>query len=209
METLYDAHYGYDLSYLVKKEIRDSYVYIHIIETSFGRNNPIRTVKYKFIGADFISPFINWYNVLFCSNEYGPAPDYDYMNRAVQEGRKTAATLYLRHGSQSRKMIRETLPVDCRAQSYDEDMLYVYHKGKLNDYFDFSEIQNVYTRHGVYGINWAKVQDYFKVPISFFGDEEKCGFSLQSGGDYEETIIKGLVLGYPVESTVEYLPHFD
>ena len=88
---MYSVKYDDGLcSYRIEKEINDDKISIIVYDTSFGRNVIIRTITYKNIGKEYSSPFLSWYNLIFCSNNYGPAPNYPYMHSAVQDGKKTA-----------------------------------------------------------------------------------------------------------------------
>ena len=127
------------------------------------------------------------------------------MNQAVQAGKKTAATVYLEPNSEKARELVKALPGDCDALPYEQTMLYVFHKGRLQDFFNYEKIKSLYMNHGALVVNWDIVEELFKKELSFFGDEQSCGFSLQSGGTIEQRIITGLVLGYPVESTISFL----
>ena len=205
-ETLYSANYNDGMcSYLVEKESNDRNISIIVYDVSNGRHKEKSKIQYNNIGEEYASPFLNWYNLIFCSNTYGPTPDYQYMHQSVKEGKKTAATVYLEPDSEEGKQLISMLPKDCDALPYGKSMIYVFHKGCLSDFFDFEKIQSLYKKHGAYSIEWSTVKDYFKKDLSFFGDEQLCGFSLQSGGNTEQRIITGLILGYPVESTIAFL----
>ena len=84
-------------------------------------------------------------------------------------------------------------------------MIYIFHNGCLEDFSEFDRIKSLYEKYGISNVNWKKVRTLFQKDLSFFGDAEKCGFSLHSGGCREETIVTGLLLGYPIESTVDLL----
>ena len=117
MEILYDTHYDYS-SYLVTKETNGSIITVHITDTFSDSCKPLKPIRDKNIGSEYKSPFLSWYNAIFCSNAYGPAPDYAYMNHAVQNDMKTAATLYFEANSQEGLHILMNLPADCAATSY-------------------------------------------------------------------------------------------
>lgn len=192
-------------SYQVEREISEKEITISIFEIYKGRHYEKNTIKYKNVGEEYATPFLSWYNLIFCSNNYGAPPDYEYMHRAVQENKKTAATVYIASNSDEAKAFVETLPKECGALPYGPSMIYVYHKGRLSDYFDFERIQALYEKHGVFDVDWKKVWEYFRKDLSYFGKEKYCGFSLQSGGVREQMIVTGLILGYPVESTIAFL----
>ncbi len=203
-EILCKANYNC-CSYLVEKETNGNNISIIVYDVRNGHHTEKGKIQYKNIGEEFSSPFLSWYNLFFCSNNYGPAPDYEYMHKAVQEGKKTAATVYLEPDSKEGKELVDSLPEDCGALPYGQSMIYVFHKGRLSDFFDFEKIKSIYTKHDVYGVDWDKAEEYFEKDLSFFGDEKDCGLSLQSGEYKEQCIVKGLILGYPVESTIALL----
>lgn len=78
------------------------------------------TLYYQFEGQDLIpckrffyspeaekfqNPYLSWYNLICCSNNYGPIPVVDYMNYAVQENKKLAATVYPKTAEEYMQMI--------------------------------------------------------------------------------------------------------
>ena len=188
-------------SYCVEKEISDKVISIVLFNTKGNQKTKIDHVDYQNIGEEYESPFLSWYNLFFCSAHYNAGTDDVYMNKAVQKGLKTAATLGLSANEIRMKQLVKRLPLDCGWLPYN-GLIYVYHKGSLGDYFDFDKVRFLYKEHGIHCVDWAAIKDYFQKDMSFWGNEEKCGFSLQGGGGTEQKIIKGLVLGYPLESTV-------
>lgn len=164
---------------------------------------------YKNVGATIESPLLNWHNLFFCSNYYGPAPHPGYMNCAVQNGVKTAATAYVSYEEYPKLL--QTLPDNCRAIPYDTSeehmtMAYVYRNCMLRDLFNFEEIKHLYVLHGISNINWDYVEDRFSKSLEFFADSNRCGFNIQQGvKGKEDLIINGVLLGYPIESTVAYM----
>lgn len=165
----------------------------------------ISKIKYKNLGTDFESNYLDWYNALFFSCAYAEAPDYEKMNTSVQNSQKLAATLYNFEGDKYQKLI-QTLPNDCSVFSYSQNsnITYICKNGKLSDYFCFDDIKNRYTDLGVYNVDWNRVEMLFDKPLSYFSDEEKSNINLQSCGS-RDIIIVGLLLGYPIESTASSL----
>ena len=167
-------------------------------------------LSFEDVGATMDSPLIDWRNLFLCSNEYAAAPNYKHMNEAVQNDTKTAATLYLCPAEFEKT--KRTLPQDYYIMEFgggngNSDIQYIYRKGALTDYFEFEQARYIYESHRVNGVNWSGVLAMFQQPLSFFGDEDKCGFSLQNGcsiSNRETSIVTGLLLGYPLESTVKY-----
>lgn len=205
-EMLYKTSYNSGLnSFVVEKATTESTISIEIYKVKGDHKTEIGNIHFQNIGEEYVSPYLNWYNLIFCSNSYGPAPDYEYMNCAVQEGKKTAATIYMNAQSDEGKQLISSLPPDCSALPYGENMIYVFHKGRLGAFFDFDRIKSLYEKHGVFNLDWRKISELFQKDLSYFADEKKCGFSLQSGGCRAEMIVTGLLLGYPIESTVALL----
>lgn len=212
MEILYTTEYN-DLKYRICKEELPNKIRItaNRWKNSIHDYEEICSASYKDKGAEYSSPLLSWYNLIFCSNTWGNgkgiciAPDYEYMNRAVQEGKKTAATIYLASTSDEGKNLIAKLPSDCGFVPYGKTMMFVYHKGKLSDFFDYNRIRKIYENYCSTELDWVYIKALFNEPLDFFGDEACCGFSLQSGGNKEQNLITGLILGYPVESTISYI----
>lgn len=164
--------------------------------------------KYKQVGQTINSPLVNWHNLFFCSNYYGPPPHPGYMNSAVQNGTKTASTAHV-SPDEYKDLVRE-LPLNCHAMPYDgapENMAiaYVYRDGTLDDLFGFEKVHQIYTLHGIHNVDWSRVEELFAKPLAYFSDS-RCGFNIQSGTSVKENlIVMGLLLGYPIESTIAYI----
>lgn len=180
------------------------------------------TLYYQFEGQDFIpckrffysleaekfqSPYLSWYNLICCSNNYGPIPVVDYMNYAVQKNKKLAATVYPKTAEEYMQMIGTVgdeyycYPYHTREYQY---MLYVSRKGSLSDYFDLDQILSVYGACGI-ELDAEKMKKYFQKELSYFGNEEECEIQLHDCLGQEELAVTGLLFGYPVESTVALL----
>ncbi len=123
--------------------------------------------KYKIIGETILSPLLNWHNLFFCSNNYGPPPHPGYMNHAVQNGTKTASTAYV--SSEEFLKLVDTLPSNCHAVPYsgtleNMSMAYVYRDGTLDELFDFIKVKRIYLLHGIENIEWNYVKKQFQSP---------------------------------------------
>lgn len=150
------------------------------------------------------SPYLSWYNLICCSNNYGPIPVVDYMNHAVQNGKKLAATIYPESAQAYMQILAEVgddyycYPYHTREYSY---LMYISRKGALSDYFELERILDVYESCGI-RLDRNKMQEYFAKELSWFGNEEICPIQLHDCVGEEELAVTGLLLGYPVESTV-------
>lgn len=95
-EIICSANYVDGLNvFQVEKETYTEEIVITLYDMRNGRHDLKSKISYLNIGEEYQSRYLNWYNLFFCSANYGAAPDYEYMNSAVQEGRKTAATILL------------------------------------------------------------------------------------------------------------------
>ena len=178
------------------------------------------TLAYQFAGAPEVvckrffypvcaevyqNPYLSWYNLICCSNNYGPIPVVSYMNESVQNGKKIAATVYPDDALQYMDLIARLgeedyycFPFHPREYEY---MLYVSKKGTLADYFNLDEILSVYKNSGV-SLDEEKMKFYFQQELSWFGNEEECDIEIHKCLGDEKLAITGLLFGYPVESTV-------
>ncbi len=153
---------------------------------------------------EFRSPYLSWYNLICCSNNYGPIPVVSYMNCAVQNGKKIAATIYPDSAAEYMRILSEVgedyycYPYHPREYRY---MLYISRKGKLSDYFELERLLEVYRASGV-SLDAEKMEFYFQQELSWFGNEELCPIRLHDCVGAEELAVTGLLFGYPVESTV-------
>ena len=170
-----------------------------------GKKEIRKTVEFWEVGEEYTSPLLSWYNLFFCSNNYGSAPDYKYMNTAVQNGTKTTATIYVNEGTKVYQNLQDHMPAHCYMVPYGEGVFYLYRDGTLGDYFDLVKLRNIYEKHGKHAICWDIVETFFKMPLADFGDPQECGFTLHGGDSHEQRIVIGLLLGYPVESTVGWV----
>lgn len=168
----------------------------------------LAVITYRNIEESLVSPLLSWDNLFFCSNCYIVAPNNEYMNTAVQEGKKTAATAYVDYNGF--KKLCTTLPVGCHAIPYEANkdnmsMAYVYRDGTLDELFGFDCVQKIYRLHGIDNLDWDFIRDSFHKPLSYFGNSTDCGFCLQNSSKNEHAVLTGLILGYPIESTIALL----
>ncbi len=166
---------------------------------------PCKKIFFPIAAEKYQNSLLSWYNLICCSNNYGPIPVVDYMNTAVQNGKKLAATVYPDTMDDYMQMIR-TLDADnyycCPYHPTEyKYMLYVSKKGTLADYFDYEVLKNLYEECGV-SLDWEKIKEYFSQELNYFANEDVCDIQLHNGACPEDLMITGLLFGYPVESTV-------
>ena len=170
----------------------------------------VAVIRYQNVGKTCCSPMMNWNNLIRCSNYYVYPPEEDnfdepgYMSYAVQKGLKPAATFRCPFDSDKVRQLRTELPSSCLALPYkEENTTFFCRKGKLADFYDINDIQDIYSLHGIYDPDWGKIKEYCNHEISFFADNNSSGISIERGAEgINQTITVGLLLGYPIESTV-------
>ncbi len=165
--------------------------------------------EYRNIGTEYKSPYLSWYNWFFCSKWHIGMTDDRYLCTSVQKDLKTAA-IVLHLPSRSRQWYRylrrlENIPESCGFARYSTGGFYVYHKGSIDAMFDMEKIQHLYEMHEINDLNWDRINSMSKLDISCFGDYETEPFSPYSPFTREQYIVNGLLLGYPVESTIALL----
>ena len=164
------------------------------------------------------SPYLSWQNLNCCG---GWSYEKAYLQTAVQNGRKLYAgcSEYIgpdetREGKRAMlKALLDTLPAGCTAG--EEVCLtdrffnyYICRTGLLKDYFDLEQVFDAYRRLGVVLSEQqrAEIRGYCSVEIKCFGAGQP--FSYSNAQTSPQLITTGLLLGYPLESTVSLLSDF-
>lgn len=158
-------------------------------------------------------PMMNWENFFRCSNKYGLPPEetsngnLGYMATAVQNDLKPAATIRCETNSPIVQNLKKTLPESCMVVPYEEeDTTYICHRFRLSYLYAFAEIKRRYDVFNISDIDWPLVKQYMDKELLFFADNSKSGLSIESGAQNDtEKVIIGLILGYPIESTVSLI----
>lgn len=209
IETLSKQSYDF-YTYQVDKITSGSNYSIVLKNLSRSPYGVCAVFKCKIVNETISSSLLNWHNLFFCSNGYGPSPHLGYMNHAVQNGTKPASTAYV--SAEEYAQLICTLPANCHAVPYGESadnlfIAYIYRDGSLHDFFDFEKIKHIYSLHGLNkSIDWNYVKERFEKPLEYFSNAAQCGFNIQCGvNSIENKIVNGILLGYPVESTISYI----
>ncbi|MCI8991197.1 MAG: hypothetical protein HFG80_00480 [Eubacterium sp.] len=202
----YDA--GRILDFYVYRGKKDGRSAVSIYYTENGGEEIwVRDFFYDEQAAAYQSEYLSWYNLIFCSNFYGPIPVVSYMNHAVQQGKKLAATVYPVDANDYMSILKETAQDYYCFPYHTEEyalLMYISRKGTLNDYFDKDKIVEVYKNCGI-ELDTEKVDRYFSWELSRFGKEEESGVLLHDCRGTEELLAVGLLFGYPIESTIALL----
>lgn len=188
------------------------------VKVQASRSKRAYTIKkYAFPDIELLtsSPLLSWENLNCCG---GWTYDESYLFTAVQKGKKlyAGAAIYLpapgvTAEAESKLLeIKATLPDNCTAGKEiisNERFfpLYICRKGCLKDFFDLEQVLEDYRRMGI--VLRPKDRNEFFILCGI----ELSQFSTGSPMQYRDTatgaelIVTGLLLGYPIESTVSLL----
>lgn len=208
-ELLYRVQQERDIIIEVYKEHKNGEYKISAIEIDSGTPRDLGSIQYQDVGEEYYSPYLSWYNCLFCSNCYfSIAPDASYMNNSVQNGKKLVATVTIPPTITAERFLSE-LPESCgyETKGKNPNTALIFRKGCLSDYFDCDKITELYRKHGII-FDSIFMKNLFNVPIQELvaGAADKLEFILKIPANLtEKTVLTGLLLGYPLESTVEYI----
>lgn len=187
--TLYKISDGNKIQYVIQ-------------ENNAKRFNVVAVTEYEDISVSYSTPYLRWSNLMFCSNSFY-LNEWKYSLSKVFEGKKTCATYGIFQGTF--ESFSEKLPDGIEAKVMWEDFVFVYRIGCLNDYFCLSSILNDYKHNGI-NLDERRMDYYFNLPISEFSNEKITGIKLQGcDTDPVHMAITGLLLGYPIESTIALL----
>lgn len=159
-------------------------------------------------GIEFSSPYVSWENLNCCN---GWHYDEQYLISAVQENRKICAGIGFKNTEEMNAYIggidKEKYDYIDRSWNngpYRINQIDFVRKGRLRDYFDLDEIIEFYE---LLGLGWDYVDtdrfmELFNADLLDLINDNK---SFEYSSIYKTTaedIITGLLLGYPLESTV-------
>lgn len=182
----------------------------------------IRTYRFDFIQDPIEIPYNSWANLDCCG---GWAYDEEYLNTAVQNGLKLFAGIshslkhiytpdYPTRGEALRqfRIFKHTLPTDIFAGVEDQQSgpaylnTFICRIGSISDYINLDTVFESYEKLGHYvSVSEKKeVEHLCTCEMKLYGTD-KAPFSYSRAGTTAEFITTGLLLGYPIESTVSVL----
>ena len=160
----------------------------------------MRTYRFNNV-PEYKHPYLSWENLDHCG---GWATDDTYLLTAVQNGQKPAAQYA--EINQSVPNIEPCNGIETCYMSeqiydnYTRNQVYITRTGSLKDIFDIDSIISAYAKHDV-PLCKEKLTPYMDRPIMDLMKEE---FFLNPSNQ-AEFVITGLMLGYPIESTVSII----
>ncbi len=182
----------------------------------------LRTYRFDYVPDPLDVPYCSWANLDCCG---GWSCDEEYLDTAVQRGLKLFAgrtTLlapqYDSDGSARAEALRQfeefmtELPAGIAAgmesKQPNQNYFYTYicRSGKITDYIDLETVFDFYKRLGqnVQDVEKKEVQRLCGYEMTLYGTDQ-APFQYANAVTNAELITTGLLLGYPIESTVSIL----
>ena len=170
---------------------------------------------YRFDNVEVNNPvYMNWENLNNCGGWKG---DDNYLQNAVQNGKKLLAVhIKLPDDTMSFDEFREYLGnindsvySGITTNSFGYTYGYVCKKGCMNDYINLEDVLAMYEKFGLIFpekfIN--EIKEYMQTEMVDFvwQDENKFKYDLANPKNLVEIVFGGMLLGYPIESTVAVL----
>ena len=175
------------------KIIREDYKKRSKVNVLGFNGTPIRTYRFNNV-PEYKHPYLSWENLDHCG---GWATDDRYLLSAVNEGKKPAAQYY--YGYESVPETKKSKDIEVFVE-YIRNWVFITRTGSLNDLFDIDSIIEAYKKHDIL-LDKEELMPYMERPIM---DLMKEKFFISQAND-TETVITGLMLGYPIESTASIL----
>ena len=171
-------------------------------------NYTIGTYKFKYLsGIEFKSPFISWENLNSCG---GWDCDNEYLKTAVQRGRKLCAGIKFDNYEDMLDYINsiDKIKFNYKDFAWEEGSnwrfeLDIARKGFLCDYYDYYRVIGFYVNMefpmGI--IDMERFNILFHCDINDLLNGY-IDYNYRNNFTFEDYIITGLLLGYPLESTI-------
>lgn len=182
----------------------------------------LRTYRFSLIHEPIEIPYCSWANLDCCG---GWVFDEEYLDTAVQKGLKLFAgrNISLQHpydpnlptrqeAARSFEMFQKTMPagvfagVECPQQNPNVFYTFICRTGKIADYIDLEMVFAIYDKLGqtIPASVRSEVRRFCGYEMKQYGTEQ-APFQYARAETTAELITTGLLLGYPVESTVSIL----
>lgn len=189
--------------------------------TDYAKYSVVKAKRYKAInviyqfanvGKTIQSPFISWKN-LSCRD----SQDKPYLTTAVQLGKKLCAGIYFDSLKKAKNCEKKLTP-ECsihycppieriNGYTYNIDII---RKGSISEYIDIDEVLELYALHGVNNIDIKNIKEMCSVEMrELVQENNEFNYDYANPKRLEDYIVTGLLLGYPIESTILLIhPYF-
>lgn len=195
---------------------------VKVVNDYEGKRICLRTYRFDFIPEPVEVPYCSWANLDCCG---GWSYDEEYLDTAVQKGLKLFAgrATSLKHpyapnnptleeAHQEFEALKSSLPAGCFADIASEQIsqnyfyTFICRTGRIADYIDLEMVFQFYEKLGcaIPASERREVEHLCDYEISRFGTSQSP-FDYARAFSDAELITTGLLLGYPIESTVSIL----
>ena len=170
---------------------------------------------YRFDNVNVNNPvYMNWENLNNCG---GWKEDMEYLQNAVQNNKKLLAvhidlpskTMSFNDFKEYLGNINDSVYSGISTNSFGYIFGYVCKKGCVADYIDLENVLNEYKKFGIIlsEESISKIREYMEIEMVDFvwSDANKFNYDLANPKNLVELIFGGMLLGYPIESTVAIL----
>lgn len=176
-------------------------------------NYTLHTYRFNNIELDYDTKYMNWANMNCCN---GWQYDKEYLKNAVQNDCKLYAGIHVTPEefemlkAKNEKGIRYGKEKDV-IKDIDTKNYYICKEGKVSDYIDIEVVFSIYEKLGIV------IPDEAKDIILGMAEEEIYTYSSENNKfklDYANTydicdlVFTGMLLGYPIETTVSIIEYF-
>lgn len=195
---------------------------VKVISQSSEKPFCLRTYRFNFIHEPVEVPYCSWANLDCCG---GWSYDVEYLDTAVQRGLKLFAgrSTHLKcahfpkcptaeEAKHQFATLTETLPagifadIESHLDSTDFLHTYICRTGAISEYIDLDMVFGFYEKLGVHisSEEEAEVKRLCDIEIRRYGTSS-APFQYAQAATKAQLISTGLLLGYPIESTVSIL----
>jgi len=160
--------------------------------------------RFKNTKVSYESPYISWENLNQCN---GWQASENYIKTAVQTGKKICALIVVNTHEELQDYING-LPDECGLYWEKHNLhfyrFWIYRKGCLLDFYDIEKVLGLYNEHGFH-FRTDVIHKYASMQIEDIVKSLLNVNPMEVFLEVEEFVIKGLMYGYPIESTVSLL----
>lgn len=195
---------------------------VKVISEYAGKQCCLRTYRFNYIPDPIEVPCCSWANLDCCG---GWSFDEEYLDTAVQKGLKLFASrktsiqeedasddLTLEEAQRQFEIFKGNLPagvfadIDTQLDRTGYFHTFICRTGKISDYIDLDMIFGLYEKLGqeVPLSEKREVERLCNIQIQMFGTDQ-APFWYARANTNSELITTGLLLGYPIESTISIL----
>ena len=193
------------------KEVRENAITVKVLDTC---NELITSYSYINSELKYSSPYLSWENLGFCG---GWAYSEEELINSVKEGKKLFADVFITKCSNDAEKllslvdsyysIPDVQVVKHHTENDRRMEFTIVKKGCVSDYLDLDKVLDCYYDLGLPKLDeeeYTQLCNLCNTPMSEFATRHnKFNYDFANPSDDIEFMFTGLLLGYPIESTVD------